>query len=66
MTKTICDICGKEMGLYMIPLLKDNLKDMQFAITTHGRIWDVCQECRDDLWIWIKDRKECPVCQESQ
>ena len=64
MTKTICDICGKEIGLYMYPAKE--LKDMQFAISSHGRIWDVCQECRDDLWIWIKDRKERPVCQESR
>lgn len=53
MTKTVCDICGKEMptgfGKYM-----DNLN---FSISSHGRTWDICAECRDSLNKWITERK---------
>jgi len=54
MTKTICDICGKEM-----PTTKfvDHIEDLNFCISSHGRIWDICTECRDELNEWMKKRK---------
>lgn len=54
MKKTICDICGKEM-----PTAKftDNIEDLNFCISSHGRIWDVCTECRAGLDRWIAIRK---------
>lgn len=60
MVKRFCDICGKEVfGLI-------ESKNHQFSISSNGTLWDICNECREDLAVWIKDRKERPVCQESQ
>ena len=63
MIKTFCDICGKEV--FGLVFAKD-LRNYQFSISSNGRLWDICNECREDLAVWIKDRKERPVCQESQ
>lgn len=54
MTKTICDICGNDMplGIYSIAI-----KDYKFCISSNGRAWDICDECRKDLDKWIKKRK---------
>lgn len=51
MTKTVCDICGKEMSSI---ILTKCLKDYNFAISTCGRVWDICPKCRDELNEWIK------------
>ena len=55
MTKTICDICGKEM-----PTAKfvDNIEDMNFCMSSHGRIWDICTECRESLNTWMTARRQ--------
>lgn len=52
MTKTICDICGKEM-----PLSLRGTKDDKFCISSYGKVWDVCTECRNELNEWLKKRK---------
>ena len=54
MTKTVCDICGKEM-----PTSKyaDTIEDMNFCISSHGRIWDICEACRIGLNKWMTIRK---------
>ena len=65
MTKQFCDICGKELGDLTI-ISEFNKIFGGGALTINGRIWDICDECRKDLAVWIKDRKERPVCQESQ
>ena len=52
MTKTICDICGKEM-----PTTND--RGYNFCISSYGRFWDICNDCRQELNKWIKNRKEC-------
>ncbi len=54
MTKTICDICGKEM-----PTAKfvDTIENLNFCISSHGRIWDICTECRISLNMWMNIRK---------
>ena len=54
MTKTVCDICGKEMPseIYSKPI-----KDYKFCISSFGRAWDICIECRDELDKWMKKRK---------
>ena len=57
MTKTLCDICGKEMPMKII----EPLRNYNFCISTHGRAWDICNECREDLNKWIisqKNKKE--------
>ena len=54
MTKTICDICGKEM-----PTTKfvDAIEDLNFCISSPGKIWDICNECREDLNRWMNMRR---------
>ena len=61
MTKTVCDICGKE-----IPIAKfvDTTENLNFCISSPGKIWDICDECRVSLNKWIcaeqKVRKHNP------
>lgn len=54
MTKTICDICGKDMGL---ETNSRSTKDYKFCISSYGKVWDICTECRDKLNEWMKKRK---------
>ena len=54
MTKTICDICGKEMYL---GIDSRATKDYKFCISSYGKAWDICTECRDELNEWMKTRK---------
>ena len=51
MTKTVCDICGNEMAS---SFLTKSIKDYNFAISTCGRVWDICPKCREELNEWIK------------
>lgn len=54
MTRTVCDICGKEM-----PTTKyaDRIENLNFCMSSHGRIWDICTECRVDLNRWMTMRR---------
>ena len=54
MIKTVCDICGKEM-----PTKKyvDRIDNYNFCISSYGKIWDICTECRDSLEKWMTIRK---------
>ena len=69
MTKTVCDICKKEM-----PTIKsvDTIENQNFCISSYGRIWDICIECRTCLnkWMTIRrqgcDEKECSYKAESE
>lgn len=54
MTKTVCDICGKEMRTAKYP---DNIDDLKFCISSYGKIWDICDECRVSLNRWMTIRK---------
>lgn len=54
MTKTICDICGKEMRSEIYPR---SINDCKFCISSYGKVWDVCNECRNELDKWMKKRK---------
>ena len=54
MTKQFCDICEKEM--FGLKFVKDS-KKYQFSIASNGRLLDICDECREDLATWIKNRK---------
>ena len=54
MTKTVCDICGKEMPTTK---LVDNIENLNFCISSHGRIWDICTECRESLNRWMTVRR---------
>ena len=53
MTKTVCDICGKEMP-FTRPIA---IKDYRFCISSNGTLWDICNECREELNNWINQRK---------
>ena len=55
MTKTVCDICGREM-----PTTKhvDKIENLNFCISSHGKIWDICVKCREDLNRWMTIRKQ--------
>ena len=54
MTITVCDICGKKM-----PTTKfvDTIDDLNFRITSYGKIWDICNECRESLNKWMATRR---------
>lgn len=56
MTKTFCDICGKEM-LKQVPRGLEAIEDMNFCISSHGRIWDICTECAEDINRWMTMRR---------
>lgn len=56
MTKTICDFCGREIPSIIIVSSSRDLKDSQFAVFSNGRSLDICQKCRDDLFLWINSR----------
>ena len=57
MTKTICDICGVEMKPALC-LDKKKPDEIQFSISSYGKYWDICQDCRDSLNAWIRSRKQ--------
>lgn len=44
MTKTICDICGKEIP--SIKFVDPNEKRVDFTISSHEKVWDICDECK--------------------
>lgn len=54
MTKTCCDICGKEMPTSIL----GPIKDFNFCISSYGRIWDICDDCRHDLNEFINKHRE--------
>ena len=54
MTKTTCDICGKEMPT---PKFEDTIEDMPFCISSYGKKWDICVECSESLNRWMGIRK---------
>lgn len=54
MTKTICDICGEEIPTI---LTSDAIYNLNFCISSYGKMWDICNECREDLNGWMAIRK---------
>lgn len=54
-SKSICDICGKEMPSVISVALANEKYD--FTISSSGKIWDMCDACRRDFKKWIKTRK---------
>ncbi len=54
MTKTTCDICGKDMPL---EIYVKRIEDYKFCISSYGKVWDVCAECRNELNEWMKKTK---------
>lgn len=53
MVKTTCDICGKEMRSSN----SQPISTYKFCISSYGKQWDVCLDCRDKLFKWIEARK---------
>lgn len=54
MTKTCCDICGKEMPT-SIPC---SVIELNFCIASFGTPWDICDDCRNELNEFINKHKE--------
>ena len=53
----ICDICGDKIPT--IKFVDDNIKDLNFCISSYGKVWDICDKCRVNLNKWIDmQRKE--------
>jgi hypothetical protein len=42
MRKIVCDMCGKDMTL-------EKPVKIKFCISSNGRAWDICSECRNEL-----------------
>lgn len=55
MTKTICDICGKVIPTQPMP--KEHINYLNFCISSYGKMWDICPECREDFNRWMVIRK---------
>ena len=55
MTKTICDICGKEIPT--TTMSKDPIYDLKFCISSYCKMLDICPECREDFNRWMVIRK---------
>lgn len=56
MTKTICDICGKDMRVETY--YPSTIQELKFCISSYGKIWDICQECRKSFNRWMDIRKQ--------
>lgn len=54
MTKTVCDICGKDMPTEKFT---GTIRDLNFCISSYGKIWDICTECLVDLNKWMTKRR---------
>ena len=54
MQKTICDICKKEIETPY----PTSIYVRKFAISSFGRIWDICPECEDSFTKWKQVRAE--------
>jgi hypothetical protein len=53
MTKTICDVCGKQMPTTLYPA---DIEDRHFCISSMGRPWDICDECLEEIGNLLKKR----------
>ena len=54
MTKVVCDICGKEIPAI---IYVDAIKNFNFCISSRGKKWDICNECRENFNEWMNTRK---------
>lgn len=55
MTKTICDICHKEMPY--IGYENKNPRTADFCIVSKGFVWDICSDCQHDLDELIEKKR---------
>ena len=55
MTKTICDLCGKDT---QTDKHLGEARDYIYNITNYGTPIDLCVGCRRELHEWIDKRKE--------
>ena len=51
---TVCDICGKEMSTIKCT---DIINTLNFCISSYGKIWDICNDCRVSLDKWMNLRR---------
>lgn len=54
MIKIICDICGKEMSTSKYTGANENCN---FCISSYGKVWDICNNCREELLELLKTFK---------
>lgn len=54
-TKTICDLCGKEVFSTIASI---DSEKYTYSIEIHETSLDMCKECREALGEWVKKRKE--------
>lgn len=57
MTITLCDICGKQTEPST-----ESLSAYKFAISSYGRVWDICNDCRESLNRCMTMRKQERSC----
>ena len=53
MTKTICDICKREIPT---SIYSSQISEVQFSIKYNGRYLDVCDKCKKDFSEWMNKR----------
>ena len=56
MTTTVCDVCGKEMGSSLS--IASSIRDYNFCISSYGKKWDICNECREELNVWMNELRK--------
>ena len=56
MIKVFCDICNRDMNENMRSTMSK--EERAFSMSSYGREWDICDECRQDLNRWITERRE--------
>lgn len=62
MTKTVCDICGKEMAT---TIFTDAIGNLNCCVSSFGRKWDICNDCRADFNRWMDIRKSGSTTKEQ-
>ena len=55
MTITVCDICGKNMSTTKCV---NTIEDINFYISSRGKMWDICNECLESLNKWMAMRRK--------
>ena len=58
MIKTYCDVCGKDMSSEMGKASDAQITELNFCISSYGRIWDICNDCRGSLLKWIDTQEK--------
>lgn len=63
MTKTVCDVCGKEM-----PTTKKfghSIRDLNLCVLSRDKMWDICDSCHEELYKYITIYKQKEMCEKE-